>query len=264
MALFTDGAISEVVDLIAYEANLVEAAQAEGIDLETKLRLAQSEIGAELAAAALSPGNIYWTGRGWISTGSEENLSRFRLEQVAVTPPLKLWHSFQALAIAYRDAYNRKVNDKYLAKWSEYKELARWASNLLFQTGIGLVAKPVPRPSKPVVDWAAGTLAAMTLWVRMSWAGADGAEGAASEEVAVETPANSALRVAPPAAAATATGWNVYVGTASGEATQQNSQPLTLGQAWIMPAAGLAAGAAPGGGQEPDVYRTVPRFLQRG
>jgi len=264
MALFTDGSISDVQDLIAYEANLTEVGEAEGIDLESKLRLAQGEVGAELGAAALRPGNIYWTGRGWESTGAEGSLSRFELEKVVVTPPLKLWHTFQTLAIVYRDAYNRKLNDKYLPKWNEYKELARWASNLLYQTGVGVVGNPIPRPGKPVVDWVSGTQAAMTAYTRMSWVGAGGAEGVTSEEVAIEPPASSALRVTPPAAPAVATGWNVYGGSASGELTKQNSQPLTLGQAWVMPAPGLAVGAAMGTGQQPDLYRTVPRFIQRG
>ena len=268
MALFTDASISDVQDLLAYEANLVEVADAEGIDLQAKLRLAQSEVGAELVAAALRPGNIYWTAPGWNSTGTEVNLSRFELTKVAVTPPLKLWHTFQALAIAYRDAYNRKLNDKYLPKWTEYKELARWASNLLYQSGIGLVLKPILRPGKPVVGSVSGTQAAATFYVRISWVGADGAaEGAASEEVALAVPDNQALRVTPPAAPASpyvVTGWNVYVGAASGEEARQNSQTLPLGQAWVMPPTGLAAGAAVGTGQEPDLYRTVPRFVQRG
>jgi len=263
MALFTDGSISEVQDLIAYEANLVEVSSAEEIDLESKLRLAQSELGAELAASVLSPGNIYWSGQGWGSTGAEVNLSRFALEQVVVTSPLKLWHTFQTLAIVYRDAYNRKANDKYLPKWTEYKELGRWASNLLYQTGIGVALKPIPRPSKPALDWVSSTLAALTLYVRMSWVNG-AAEGAPSLEGALETPANQALRVTPPAAPAGATGWNVYVGTAAQEGTKQNSLALTLGQAWVMPASGLVAGAAAGTGQAPDYFRTVPRFLQRG
>ena len=265
MALFTDGAISEIEDLTAYEANLVEVADAEGIDLNSKLRLAQGEVGAELAAAALRPGNIYWTSPAWNSTGAEVNLSRFELGKVVVTSPLKLWHTFQTLAIAYRDAYNRKLNDKYLPKWNEYKELARWASNLLYQTGIGVVTQPAPRPAKPAADAVSGTLGAMTLYVRMSWTNAGGtSEGAASVELAVETQSNQALRVTPPAAPEAAAGWNVYVGTASGEGTRQNSQALALGQPWVMPGTGLVSGAALGTGQEPDFYRTVPRFLQRG
>ncbi len=264
MALFTDGSISEVEDLTAYEANLVEVADAEGIDLLSKLRLAQSEVGAELAAAALRPGNIYWTGLGWASTGAEANLSRFGLDRVVVTSPLKLWHTFQTLAIVYRDAYNRKLNDKYLPKWTEYKELARWASNLLYQTGVGLTVNPVPRPAQPALDWVGGTLAAMTAYARMTWTGSGSSEGAASEVTAVDVPASQALRVTPPTAPASATGWNVYIGTASGEEKKQNSAPLALGQAWVMPGAGVVAGAGPGAGQEPDVFKTVPRFIQRG
>ncbi len=266
MALFTDGSISEVQDLLAYEANLVEVGTAEQIDLESKLRLAQTELGAELSAASLAPGNIYWSAKGWNSTGAEAALSRFTLDQVVITSPLKLWHTFQTLAIVYRDAYNRKLNDKYLPKWTEYKELARWAQNLLFQTGIGLVGTPVPRAAQPTLDWVSGTLAAMTLYVRMGWIGTDGkSEGAPSLEVAVDTPANTAVRVMPPPAPSSAVSWNVYVGSASGTWIQQNSTPLALGTAWVMPATGLVGtGAAAGSGQEADLYRTVPRFVQRG
>ncbi len=268
MSLFTDGSISGVQDLIAYEANLVEVAGAEGIDLESKLLLAQSELGAELGAAALRPGNIYWFGPSWTSTGAEVNLSRFDMSTVVITPPLKMWHTFQTLAITYRDAYNRKLNDKYQPKWNEYKELARWASNLLYQTGIGLVMQPVPKPSRPVVDSVSGTLADTTFYVQMSWVGADGvAEGAASDEVALEVQASQALRVTPPPTPATlypVTGWSVYVGTASGQGTRQNSSALALGQAWVMPATVMVTGAAVGTGQAPNFYRTMPRFVQRG
>jgi hypothetical protein len=274
MALFTDGSISNVQDLINYESNLVEVAGAEGIDLATKITLAQSELGAELGVAALRPGNIYWIGPSWNSTGAEINLSRFDPSQVVVTSPLKLWHTFQTLAIVYRDAYNRKLNDKYLPKWNEYKELARWASNLLYQTGIGVAMQPLPKPNQPALDWVIGTLAAMTVYAQMSWTNAAGtAEGAPSDEIAVQVPANQALRVTPPSVPASPlppalpygiAGWNVYVGGASGAGTRQNTQPLALGQPWVMPATGMTAGAPVGSGQQPDFFRTVPRFAQRG
>ena len=260
MPLFTDGFISDVQDLAAYESNLTEVADAEGIDLEGKLRLAQSEIGVELGAAALGPGNIYWTG-----AAQSGNFSRFDLSTVVVTNPLKLWHSFQTLANVYRDAYNRKLNDKYLPKWTEYKELARWASNLLYQTGIGLVTKPVPRPEPPALDTVAGTLGAQTLYVRITWTGEDGAsEGAPSPDGALGVAANFKLRVTPPAAPSGVTGWNVYVGGASGAEARQNSALLVLGQPWVMPDTGLAAGPAPREGQEPELYKSIPRFIQRG
>jgi len=258
MALYTDGSICEVQDLIAYEANLVEVADAEAIDLEAKLRLAQSEVGAELGAAALGPGNVYWTGQ------TAAHFQRFDLSQVVVTSPLKLWHTFQTLSISYRDAYNRKLNDKYLPKWTEYKDLSRWAANLLYQTGVGLVLAPVPRPDKPALDAVPGTLAASAYWVRVTWFDAAGAESAPSIEAASETLVNQALRVTPPAAPSGAAKWNVYAGSASGQLARQNALPLDLGVPWIMPATGLAAGAAPGDGQQPDLYKTIPRFLQRG
>jgi hypothetical protein len=266
MALFTDGSISDVQDLIAYEANLVEVSDAEGIDLESKLRLAQSEIQVELGAAGLRPGNIYWITPGWNSTGAEINLSRFELNKVVVTPPMKLWHTFQTLAIVYRDAYNRKLNDKYLPKWSEYKELARWASNLLYQSGIGLVTQAAPRPAQPVVDGVSGTLLGATYYVRMTWVTGT-IEGAASLQAALTLADNQVLRVTPPAAPASPyaiTGWNVYIGTASGSESLQNAQPLALGQAWVLPGTGVITGKAVGMGQDPDFYRTVPRFVQRG
>ncbi len=258
MALFTDGSISDVQDILAYEANLVEVADAEGIDLEAKLRLAQSEVGAELGVAALGPGNLYWTGQ------TAAQFQRFHLEQVVVTSPLKLWHAFQTLSIAYRDAYNRKLNDKYLPKWTEYKDLARWAANLLYQSGVGVVLGPVPRPAPPVMDAVTGTLDALALYVRVSWVETSGVEGVPSIEAAFETEANQALRVTPPLGPPVAAGWNVFVGTASGEETKQNASPLAPGQPWVMPATGLVMGVAPGNGQEPDLYKTIPRFVQRG
>ena len=181
MALFTDQFVSEVSDLTAYESNLPEIAAAEGIDLQAKLQLAHTEVGAQLEAASRSPGNIYFAnGAGWQSSGAETNPSRFELSQVVVTPPLKLFHTFQTLGIVYRDAYNRKLNDKYLPKWREYKELARWAWDLLLQTGIGITSGPLPRPANPTLDWVSSSLSATALFVSMTWLGSTGAESAGS------------------------------------------------------------------------------------
>ena len=98
----------------------------------------------------------------------------------------------------------------------------------------------------------------------MSWVTASDVEGVPSVEVAFETEANQALRVTPPAGPPVAAGWNVFVGTASGEETKQNTSPLAPGEPWIMPGTGLVIGVAPGNGQEPDLYKTIPRFMQRG
>jgi len=265
MALFTDGLVSQVSDLIAYEANLPEVAAAEGIDLATKLQLAHTEVGAQIEAASQRPGNVYFArGAGWQTTGAEGNLSRFDLSQVVVTPPLKLWHTFQTLAILYRDAYNRKLNDKYLPKWKEYKDLAQWANDLLFQTGIGITSSAVPRPEPPMLDWVASSAAALAVFVRIAWIGANGVEGAASAEQAVTVPVNNSLRVTPGEAPAEVSAWHVYAGESSGEVFRQTTAMLEVGTAWVMPESGLVSGVRVGDGQLAEVFRTVPRFLQRG
>ena len=265
MALFTDQFISEVSDLTAYESNLPEIAAAEGIDLNSKLQLAHTEVGAQLGAASQRPGNVYFAnGAGWQSSGAETNPLRFELSQVVVTPTLKLLHTFQTLAIIYRDAYNRKLNDKYLPKWREYKELARWAWDLLLQTGIGITSDPLARPEAAALDWVSSSLAAAALYVSMTWTGSTGAESAGSVQQAIGVPNSNALRVTPPTAPGSVTGWNVYVGESSTELTKQNNEPLDLGAAWVVPEAGLVSGKPLGSGQEPAAFKTVPRFLQRG
>ena len=137
--LFTDSAMSTAADLGAYESEIRDVASITGLDLDVKLRLAQNEMGVELLAAGV-PGGV----------------TSFRLDQVVVTDALKLWHVFHTLAIVYRDAYNRKVNDKYLLKWNEYRALAKWAANLFFNIGAGLVFRPLSAPDVPAVGEVAG------------------------------------------------------------------------------------------------------------
>jgi hypothetical protein len=265
MALFTDGLVSELPDLLGYEADLLEVAGALKVELGMKLQLAQTEVGAQLEATSRRPGNVFLAkGAGWQSSGGETSAPRFDLDQVVVTPPLKLWHTFQTLALFYRDAQARKVDDKYLPKWREYKELAKWASDLLFQTGVGLVMSPVPRAEPPLIEFAASTLPAMSLYVRTTWAGHDGAEGAGSKERAIHTLANQALKLTMGPAPAAAAGWHVYVGRSQGEALRQTDEALNLGADWVMPAGGWLDGPELGDGQPAEMYRTAPKFLQRG
>jgi hypothetical protein len=265
MALFTDGLVSELPDLLGYEADLLDVAGALRIELGVKLKLAQTEVGAQLEATSRRPGNVYLArGSGWQSTGGETSAPRFDLSQVVVTPPLRLWHTFHSLALFYRDAHARKVEDKYLPKWREYKELAKWASDLLFQTGVGLAPTPIPRAPQPLIGFEASTVPAMSLYVRATWVGADGSEGAGSEERAVQTPVNQALKLDMSSAIAGVGGWHVYVGQASRLAIRQTAAPLSVGASWVMPSGGLVDGPEIGNGQPAEMYRTAPKFLQRG
>jgi hypothetical protein len=253
MALYTDGNISTLSDLRDQETGILDSAHAEGVDLTTKLRLAQEEIGIEVVAFLLE------NGRG---VSAEESLRR--LSNVVVTPALKQWHTMHTLALAYRDLYYNQYNDRYAAKWKEYYRLARAAAALLFETGVGISVDPVERAAAPELSWMAGTMTAGTYYVRISWVSAAGAEGAASETAALVTPEGSQLAVAPPAAPANAAGWNVYVGATEAEIALQNNAPLAPDTAWVMPPMGLLAGRKPPDGQSPDTYVTLTRTFRRG
>ena len=265
MALFLDGDISTPADLAGYEADIQEVGSAAGIDLAVKLEIAHEEVGAQLTASSRRPGNVYQAGSGgWQTTGGEAALARFDVNQVVVTPPLKLWTTFQALTLFFRDAHTRRANDKYLAKWREYQEMAKWAQELLLQSGIGLVAKPIPRPLEPGIAFEGSTLGPLSMFVRMTWLDGDGRESSGSPERAVKSLNAKALRVTPKAAPAGATHWNVYVGETRGEAFKQNADPLPLGAAWVMPETGIVQGLPIGDGQAADMFLTAPRYLQRG
>ena len=104
MALFTDGEVSTIEDLRGYDTQLLDVANIEGIDVTRKLQLAQDEISVELATLLA-------------------RAARFTVPldpgRVVVTTPLKLWHTFLALELVYRDAYGSQLNDRYAGKRDE-------------------------------------------------------------------------------------------------------------------------------------------------
>jgi hypothetical protein len=207
---------------------------------------------------------------GWIRNG-------FGLNQVVVTQALQLWHIFATLASIYRDAYNRKLNDKYLPKWNEYRQLAESAENNCLTIGVGLVNKPLPAPGAPTLTAVTGgSLPAANYSVQTTWVNPSGEESMPSPETALAVAAGQLVQVqpAPPPgnreanfawmAPANATGWFAYVSTVAGQEQKQFVVPVNPYDAWTLPASGLIAGPAPGNGQPYDILRTVPRTLQRG
>jgi hypothetical protein len=272
MALHTDGSISTLSDLRDQETGILDTAHAEGVDLTTKLRLAQEEIGVEVVAFLLEHG------RG---VCSEESLRR--LSNVVITPALKQWHTFHTLELAYRDLYYNQYNDRYAEKWKEYGRLATAVAALLFDTGVGIASDPVGRAAAPALSWTPGgpegAPSAGTYYVRVSWVTATGREGGASEAVALVTAEGSQLVVTPPAErmvsqpeGCATVGWNVFVGggpegTPGGPADEtalQNDAPLAPDSTWAMPVTGLREGRRPSDGQSPDLYVKVSRTLRRG
>lgn len=101
-----------------------------------------------------------------------------------------------------------------------------------------------PPTNGALTQVATGALAAATYFVRSTWVTATG-ETLPGAETSLAVAINNVLRVAAPAAAPTlATGWNVYVSTATGTETKQNAVPIALGTAWQQPTTGLIPGAA--------------------
>ena len=99
-------------------------------------------------------------------------------------------------------------------------------------------------PAAPTLSSsAAGALGATTYYVTITYVDAVG-ETTPSSVSSLAVVANDVLVVDSPAASGAATGYNVYVGTAAGSETKQNSSPITIGSNWTEPTSGLVAGAA--------------------
>jgi hypothetical protein len=264
MALFTDGSISTLDQLAEQDSAVLDVASTEGIDASAKLMLAQEELGVELMAAfsRCSPSrtvpSIWWPGMGSTFQGV------LQLSNTAITPPLRLWHTYRTLAMIYREAYSNQLNDRYLGKWNAYKDLAKWATGMLFQIGIGVVSNPLPAAQSPDILVLSGNQPAATYFVQVTWLNAMSEEGMPSAIVSVTAPDQNAIQATPKSPPVNATNWNVYAGTSIDSITMQNANPIDLGGAWITPSTGLVSGAAPGTGQEANYYYELPRYLQRG
>ena len=262
MALFTDTLISTLDQLVAQDTAVLDVASAEGIDVSVKLSLAQSEVGAELIAAGASApfsptsSSVWWP--GLVLT------SNLQLGNIVVTPPLRMWHTFHSLELIYRDAYYNQLNDRYLGKWDAYKDLSKWAASLLLQTGVGVVADPIPIAQTPQVNIVSGTSSAATYFVQLSWVNSRAEEGLASAVASIATPDNSSVQVIPTGTPPNATGWNIYVGSSVDSITLQNMAPILTDQPWSTSTEGVVVGRPPGTGQQPNYFRQLLRYLQRG
>ncbi|MGO9260955.1 MAG: hypothetical protein ACLQU1_32305 [Bryobacteraceae bacterium] len=241
MALFTDGPVSTIEELAGHDSQLLNVATVEGIDVTTKLQLAQEELGIEL----------------------ETLVERRMVEKVVVTPPLRLWHAYLSLEMVYQDAYNNQLNDRYANKRDEFRDLARWAMDRLIRLGVGLAEHPVPKAAEPDVTTTTGTLADGTYYATMSWVNAAGEEGVSADAVNVTT-ASSTFVVSPRRAPEVAVGWNVYAGVAPEQMVRQNTTPNPLGSTWVQPGALATEGKRPGPGQALNMVQRVARRISRG
>lgn len=255
MALFTDGPISSISDLTDQDSSLLDVAETEGINLTTKLRLAQDEVGAELTALFE---------RYRVVSPSLVNISPLDIDHLAVTRPIRLWNTYQTLAMVYRDAYYNQLNDRYRGKWDEFRSLAKWARGKLMETGAGIVFDPVPQAAAPLLSVTAGTGTGGTFYVSTSLLNAKSEEGSPSPAVSISVPNNHALSIQAGMIFANAHTWNVYVGVSPDAMLLQNDVPLDGSLSWQYTVETAKTGRLPGSGQEPNFTRPLPRLLQRG
>jgi hypothetical protein len=225
-------------------------ATVEGIDVTRKLALAQEELGVEVAALL---------GQAMLSGQLSAPPA---IEQVVVTPPLKLWHIFRTLEMFYRDAYNSQLNDRYAGKRDEYSEMAKWAREQVVQSGLGIAADPVMQAAIPTVRASAGGLADGAYYVAVAWTNAAREEGACSIPTLIQVSGSSfaVQTTAPP----NVKGWSVYCGTDPAAMTLQNVTALVLEQTWVQPDTLSRTGRLAGIGQTPTFRLPVPRTIQRG
>ncbi|MBX5495547.1 MAG: hypothetical protein IRZ15_09455 [Bryobacteraceae bacterium] len=255
MPLFIDGNISSLDDLRTYDSSILDLASVEGVELQSKLALAEREIGVEIQA---------FLARQLMAEDGEVDPSSLDLGKLVATEPLRQWHCLRSLAIIYRDVYYSQLNDRYLGRWKEFSRLDQNAAALLFETGLGMVHDPIRQAEAPLVTIEPGFAEPGSFYIRVSWLNARGQEGRPSQPIAVLPMEPHTLRVQAVNPPANAVAWNVYVGGTEPEISRQNGDPLALGSTWEMPATGLVRGPRPAEGQSPDYLLRHGYGIRRG
>jgi hypothetical protein len=254
MALFVDGPACTIDDLTDQDAGLLAVALNTGINVTTKIRLAQEEIATDLLlwlnkpkAAMLLP----WT-------------PSLHADQIVVTPELKRWETMHALALVYRDAYFSELVDRYQAKWQEFNQCSADAREGFIALGLPLVNDPVHQAMPPILGTIAGPQSGGTFYAAVSWVNAAGQSGAASVASSLAVSDGNLMTVSAMAPPANAVGFNVYAGSTLAGLLLQNTVALAVGTTFsYVPGAGVGSELA-GEGQKPEFRRPTARLLLRG
>jgi hypothetical protein len=256
MALFIDGSPSNIEDLTDQDSGLLDVCRIQQIDAGRKLNLAYREIDVEIESMFEQQRSVYSPYCGH---------PRLRIGQIAITPPLKMWHTWHTLSLVYRDAYFDQLNDRFQAKWNEFRAMAESAKNRLRDLGIGLVLDPLPRSTPPGLTPVPATETGGTFYFAVTLRNAAGEHSAPSSVETIQLSGGNAVDVQLTGAAANATGWDVYVGSSPKTCCKQNDGLLSLGDAWsFYPSTAVLNGPLPKAGQDPNFLRALPRLLQRG
>lgn len=254
MALFVDGPASTIEDLTDQDSGLLDVALNTNINVSTKLRLAAEEIRTDLHLWLNRPRPTLELSWGPI----------LRIDQVVVTPPLKLWETMNALALVYRDAYFSQLVDRYETKWQEYTRLARNARESFIACGVGLVSEPVRQAAPPVLSTTPGPQAGGTFYASVTWVNSIKQEGAPSYASSITVSDGNLMMVAASGAPRNAVGFNVYAGAALTAMFLQNDSLLPVSATYLYVPGEITQGRLPGTGQKPEFTRPLVRTLLRG
>jgi hypothetical protein len=259
MALFTDASVVTLDDLLQFETSLVQVASSHGINVDTKINLSMS---------AISDKVMLWLLRAGISDPQSGTRQQLGLSTVVVTPTLRRWICFDALAKFFAEAYNVQLNTRFQGKWNEYQTQAIEAASMVFMAGVGVVYNPLQRPRMPMVSIQDGSAPAQSIFLQSAWVDGQGNEGTLSPVNGQILSGDSGLVVAMAEGALeapdSAIGWNLYASNSQSHLTRQNDEPLPIGSTWQLPSTGLVDGPQAVDGQRPDCFVTLTRGIQRG
>ncbi len=254
MALLLDGPPSTIGDLSARDSDLLNVAVTENIDLTSKLQLAAADVGMAVESMLISALPTY----GALRTGFPA------VNNIAVTHPLKLWHTYLALRLVYQDLYYSRLNDRYQAKMRLYSEEAAKAVDDLRTIGLGVVFDPLPQAQAPGIATVETADANGSMYVAVAFVNQRGEEGLLSVPIEVDTPDGSAASINMTWLVDNAIGWNLYAGISPNALTRQNPETLDRGAAITMSPGQVSEGPKPGTGQCANLYHPIPRRILRG
>jgi hypothetical protein len=254
MALFVDGPACTIDDLTDQDSGLLDVSLDNGINITTKLRLAQGELKTDLELWLIKQRPAL--PMSWAPSP--------RIEQIVVTPPLKRWETMHALALVYRDAYFSQLADRYQAKFQEYSKLTRNAREDFVASGLAMANDPVPQAALPVLTSTLAPQSGGTFYASVSWVNAEGQEGAASAASSLTISDGNVMVVAAVNSPSNAAGFRIYAGTALNAMFLQNDVLLPVGATYLYIPGQVTQGPLPGNGQKPDFVRPLARTLLRG
>jgi hypothetical protein len=262
MALFVDGPACTIGDLTDQDSGLLNVALTTGINVSTKLRLAVEEIRTDLHLWLIRPRPASYQGVALLLAPVQEPI--LHIGQIVVTPPLKRWETMHALALVYRDAYFSQLVDRYQAKWQEYANLTRGATESFIASGLGLVRNPVVQAAPPILSMTPGPQGGGTFYASVAWVNAANQEGAPSYASSLTVSDGNLMTVGVTGAPSNAVGFNVYAGTSLTAMLRQNDLLLPVGAAFTYVPGEITQGPLPGNGQMPDFTRPLARTMLRG